>query len=262
MKKVYLLVIICISFFTFSACGRVYPDVNFYFVQITDTHLGCKDNLERTEKIIEKINALPFKVEFVVHTGDIFNDNIEDANAVDAAKGLFSKLKVPIHFIAGNHDISAEKAKSTYVKNFGRLDYVEENNNIFCIFACVEPLLDDSNSNDADFFKWFESALQKAENKPVFVFSHEPAGLDYYDNSFHHPWPIETEKRWVELVNSYHVKAVITGHFHRDEFHWLGNVPLFVCEPVSNWLGRQAAFRVYQYKNGRLDYFTQYIDTY
>ncbi len=267
MKKVYPLIVFCVAVFSFSAFGQQEKDVSlgtldtgFYFAQITDTHLGQQGNLERTEKVIEKINALPFKVEFVVLTGDIFSDNIEDANVVTAAKQVFSKLKSPIYFVAGNHDIDNKKAESIYVNNFGQLNYTEEKNNVFCIFVCVEPLLDDSNSNDADFFKWFESSLRKAENKPVIVFCHEPAGLDFYNNSFHNPWPLESEKEWVKLINSRNVKAVIAGHFHRDELHWIGDVPLYIGQPVSSWLGRQATFRVYQYRNGRISYFTQYVE--
>lgn len=264
MKKIYLVVIFSIAVFVFSSSGLAKDsnsaDAGFYFVQITDTHLGEADNIERTKTIIKKINVLPVKVEFVVLTGDVFINNIENANMVGAAKAVFAELKPPIYFVAGNHDLNTDSAKAIYINNFGQLNYTEEKNGVFFIFAYVEPLLDNFAGNDAEFFKWFEDALQKAGKQPVIVFCHEPAGLDFYDNSFHRPWPAGAEKKWIDLINSHNVKAVIAGHFHRDEFHWLGNVPMFVCEPVSGWLGRQAAFRVYQYKNGRLEYSTQYLD--
>ena len=262
MKKINLFVIVCI--FTFSAFGEqggnVTADANFYFVQITDTHLYLKENLERTREIIEQINLLPFKVEFVVNTGDIMSDNIEGANAVKEAKKVFSKLKSPIYFVAGNHDASNEKAKAVYIKNFGPLNYVKENNNVVFIFIYTNSPQNDSNVLNTDFFKWFKKSLDDAKGKPVVVFRHIPAGLDFYDNSYHSPRPIATEKKFADMINTYNVKAVITGHFHRDELHWLGNVPMYVCSPVSEWLGRQAAFRIYQYENGKISYSTQYID--
>jgi UDP-2,3-diacylglucosamine pyrophosphatase LpxH len=64
----------------------------------------------------------------------------------------------------------------------------------------------------------------------------------------------------VKLINSYNVKAVIAGHFHRDELHWLENVPLYVSSPVAGYWGRQATFRIYEYSNGKIGYRTQYIE--
>jgi hypothetical protein len=53
---------------------------------------------------------------------------------------------------------------------------------------------------------------------------------------------------------------VIAGHFHRDELHWVGDVPLFVCAPLAGYWGRQGSYRIYEYKDGRLGYRTQYLE--
>ena len=65
---------------------------------------------------------------------------------------------------------------------------------------------------------------------------------------------------WEKLVNTHNVKAVIAGHFHRDEFHWLGHVPLYVSGPVANFWNRNATFRLYEYRNGQIGYRTQYLE--
>ena len=49
---------------------------HFYFVQMTDSHFGADDNLERGRRLVELINQLPVPVEFVAHTGDILADLI------------------------------------------------------------------------------------------------------------------------------------------------------------------------------------------
>ncbi|MDD5011911.1 MAG: metallophosphoesterase [Phycisphaerae bacterium] len=264
MKKLYLSITIFVFFLGVAVHCRA-EDSNslthsFYFVQIADMHLSHRENFDRTGKIIEKINALPFKVEFVVNTGDSFNDNIEDANVVKEALKLFSRLKSPIYYIAGNHDIDSEKSKTIYIRDFGQLNYVKEIDNVVFIFAYTNHK-NDPNSLNAEFFNWLEISLKKAEDKPVIIFQHIPAGRDFYNNKFYDSWPIEAEKKWIELINSHKVKAVIAGHFHRNELHWFGGVPLYVGEPISLWLGRQAAFRVYEYKDGKIGYFTQYLDT-
>lgn len=264
MKKICFLTILFALSLGFVTSGLAKDsnslESSFYFVQITDTHLEDNDNFERAEKIIEKINALPFKVEFVIHTGDIFSDNIGDESALKAAKELFAGLKAPIYYVAGNHDIKSEKTKNIYITNFGQLNYVKQSNGIVLIFIYTNHPKNDSDVFNADFFKWFEDSLKSARNKPVIVFQHIPAGKDFYTNMFYKPLPAKVEKKWHALINKYKVKAVIAGHFHRDELHWFGKVPLYVAGPVSKWLGRQASYRIYEYKDGKIDYSTQYLD--
>jgi predicted Fe-Mo cluster-binding NifX family protein len=33
-----------------------------------------------------------------------------------------------------------------------------------------------------------------------------------------------------------------------------------VCPPVANYFGRQSTFRIYEYKNGKVGYRTQYLE--
>lgn len=47
------------------------PGARFHFVQITDTHLGKRDHLERTRRLVERINQLPYELACVVHTGSL-----------------------------------------------------------------------------------------------------------------------------------------------------------------------------------------------
>ena len=75
----------------------------------------------------------------------------------------------------------------------------------------------------------------------------------------HSGWKKEIRNKWVELLNQYNVKAVITGHFHRDEHHWLGKVPLYVYSPISGYWDRQLTYRIYEYRDAKIGYRTQYI---
>ncbi|MDY6906314.1 MAG: hypothetical protein SWH61_16705 [Thermodesulfobacteriota bacterium] len=55
----------------------------------------------------------------------------------------------------------------------------------------------------------------------------------------------EIKEKWKTLINTYNVKAIVAGHFHRDELHWLGDVPVYIAPPVAGYWGRKAAFRIY-----------------
>ena len=96
-------------------------------------------------------------------------------------------------------------------------------------------------------------------NMPVIICHHRPSIEDFYMNEMHPGWPVHKKGRWEHLINSHNVKAVLAGHFHKDEQHWLGNVPLYIAPPMSNDFGRQATFRIYEYRNGKLSYRTQYL---
>ena len=105
--------ILGILLLTLGSCLQTSPNsvvtpesgAQFYFVHITDTHFGDANHYARTEKIIELVNDLPMEIKCVVHTGDITSDNILQDSIVTRGLAILSELEVPIHYVAGNHDI-------------------------------------------------------------------------------------------------------------------------------------------------------------
>ena len=264
---------ICLSFllFVLAFCAACFltafsEDIkgsHFYFVQITDTHFGDNHHFERTRKIVEQINRLPMKIEFVVHTGDIVMDNIEDENTVAQGLDILKNIRVPVHYVPGNHDILQKKLKRThnmYKEYFGGLVSRATYGGVTFIFLYTEPLAEGFHVDGYQPMKQLESILKKVGDRPAIIFHHRPSVGDFYKNRMHNGWNPEVQNRWIALINSYNVQAVIAGHFHRDEHHWLGEVPLYVSPPVAGYYGRQAAFRIYEYKKGKVGYRTQYVE--
>lgn len=250
-------------FFGLSSYANNQQDNHFYFVQMTDTHFDHGDHLKRTKKVVAEINHLPMPIQCVVHTGDITMDRITDEKITDAGLSIFKNLKVPIHFVAGNHDILPEKLKKTcklFDEKFGGLISQAEYHHVLFVFICTEPLRKSFTIKNYHPLKQLEAMLKNADGKPVIIFHHAPSVDDFYNNTKHKGWNTGMKKKWIELINAYNVKAVIAGHFHRDEHHWLGNVPLYVCPPVAGYWGRQATYRIYEYRNGKIGYRTQYIE--
>lgn len=113
-------------------------EVLLTFVHISDTHIAMNDNTtfrrehysERilkwmeearagideesshanppvlpsvaNRKLVAEINRLPFDVDFVLHTGDIMTD--PEPDEYTAVKEIMDELRVPIHYLVGNHD--------------------------------------------------------------------------------------------------------------------------------------------------------------
>lgn len=244
---------------------------HFYFAQMTDIHFGADDNTARAAKAVDDINRLPMKVECVVVTGDIFDENILDPKVVDTALGTLKQIKVPVHYVAGNNDIvegdnvadgdRVAARREAFVKSFGPLASKAEHGGVVFLMVCAEPLRGDVKIPGYDPIKWLDGALKDSGDKPVIIFTHEPDDEDFWANTMHPGWPKESRDRWEALIKSHgNVKAVITGHFHRDELHWIGSVPEFVCAPVASHFGRQNTYRVYEYTDGKIGYRTVYLN--
>ena len=236
-------------------------------MQITDLHIGGgTDHVQRANAAIDAINALPVTVEFVLVTGDLSRDNLWDTNAVARISRLLARIHAPVHVIPGNHDLPANRwddSTNAYVQAFGPLQTNFTCHGVVFLALCDETLHDERTTSahpDCDPLGWLEGQLQAASNQAVIVVNHRPCVEDFHNNEFHPGWPPATRQRWTDLLNKYHVRAEIVGHFHRDELYWLGDVPLYVAAPLAGYYGRQASFRLYTWKDGRLSYRTVYLE--
>lgn len=238
---------------------------HFYFVQMTDIHFGDDDNAARAAKVVDDINHLPMKAECVVITGDIVSENILDSKIVEMALNTMKPLKAPVHYIAGNNDIlkigDTAATRDVYVKSFGPLTLKAEYNGVIFLMLYTEPLRRPVNIPGYDPLKWLAQALKDAGKKPVIIFTHSPVDDDFWGNEIRSlGWPKETRNKWEALIKSHNVKAVVTGHFHRDELHWISNTPEFVSAPIASSFGRQITYRLYEYTDGKIDYRTIYLN--
>jgi 3',5'-cyclic-AMP phosphodiesterase len=84
------------------------------FAQISDTHIGPTADfsalevvtLPCLEKMIAALNKLPFRPDFVVHSGDVVAFPNPDSYRLAAL--AFEKLEMPIYFTGGNHDQASD----------------------------------------------------------------------------------------------------------------------------------------------------------
>lgn len=81
-----------------------------FFAHISDTHFGPIPEYGRhgflaypcAVRLVEILNALPVKPDFVVHTGDVATD--PDDRSYALADGVFAQMRLPIYYATGNHD--------------------------------------------------------------------------------------------------------------------------------------------------------------
>lgn len=115
------------------------PTEPVYFVHISDSHIGPTVDYTRhghnpyecAKALVDHLNALPTKPDFVIHTGDIVADPSYEAYALAAE--IFSALEVPVYFVNGNHDRAKDihrylpmGAKKMLSRNLDLLTYAFE----------------------------------------------------------------------------------------------------------------------------------------
>ncbi len=262
MLKIKYFTILFYFLFILISIGKSQNNEQFHFVQITDSHLGYEKHNILMRKIVYSINNLPMQIDFIVHTGDIFQDNILNKKKTETALEIFNKLEAPIYFVPGNHDILHDNYSSThkaYIEYFNRTDTAFIHKNIQLIFVYTESFRDNLIPNYNEKLKWFKETLNINKSIEKIVFHHSPSVDDFYNNKMHNGWDNEKRMEWEKILNSNNVKAVIAGHFHRGEMHWLGDVPLYISPSIAGFWGRQASYRIYTYDSGKLSYRTVYI---
>jgi len=94
----------------------------FSFVQISDSHIGFNkpanpDVGATLREAIGRINAMPVAPAFVVHTGDI--THLAKPAEFDAAAEILKELKLPVHYIPGEHDVLDGDTKG-YLARYGK----------------------------------------------------------------------------------------------------------------------------------------------
>src|SRR5258707_8113716 len=81
------------------------------FLQISDSHVGFDkpanpNALGTLEEAVNKINALPVRPSFIIHTGDI--THLSKPSEFDDADRVISQARLHVHYGPGEHDVLDE----------------------------------------------------------------------------------------------------------------------------------------------------------
>jgi 3',5'-cyclic AMP phosphodiesterase CpdA len=92
------------------------------FLQISDSHVGfakpVNPNVKGTlEEAISRVNAMPVKPSFLLHTGDI--THLSKPSEFDDAEHIISQAGLDVHYVPGEHDV-LDPAVKLFLERFGR----------------------------------------------------------------------------------------------------------------------------------------------
>lgn len=188
---------------------------------LTDTHLGAKNNstewldiMEDSHRnfIIPTIKQNYKEGDILIHCGDLF-DNRSSINlkVLDVGIKCYEEISkiLPIHIIAGNHDIYFKN--STEITSIDTLKWVPN------IYVYKEPEVFKFGNNDILLMPWRKDIQEETETLEKFrdefnctyAFMHGTFSLIKYNKYVNIE---ESEGTSVSSANGF--KRVITGHIH------------------------------------------------
>lgn len=197
------------------------------FVHISDTHISHDPTYAIPEAayhptvgaqaLVDQINKLPFKPDFVLHTGDIAFD--PEPQSYQVAKKVFSKLQYPIYYLTGNHDnaqmLQSIVAEAKDIKP--KFDYEFELKGIQ--FVCLDsngPAPFAGGSLTAEQLTWLENICKADDSRALVVAIHHnvlPIGAPFWDSFMR---MTNGEAFHQTLLHAKHrIRGVFSGHVHQ-----------------------------------------------
>jgi 3',5'-cyclic AMP phosphodiesterase CpdA len=201
---------------------------DFTFVQISDSHIGF-DHAPNTdvtgtyEQAVARINALPQRPAFVVHTGD--HVHLSTADEFDTVKQITGTIRTDRTFhVPGEHDVFVDGGK-LYRRFFGRgahgsgyysFDYKGVH---FLALANVQASESETNAAanglgrlGAEQIAWVERDLKHlSADTPVVVFGHVPLLAVYPKWG----WATADSAHVLKALKRFSSVTVLNGHIHQ-----------------------------------------------
>ncbi len=265
MRKCLLLLVFGIQPVSGAAAG-LGPEKPLTFVVMADPQFGMfSDNAEtaweeeRFERAVELLNLI--NPAFVVVCGDLVNRPADDTQA-DVLLKMASRIKAPVYWVPGNHDIGntpTRKNLDWYRRRFGKDRYCFSHSS-YRFLVLNSPLLFDPTDLQAeaeDQWRWLSSELLKDKRAPFSaVFLHHPPFMKSPDEKDAYTvLPKQRRNRLLELLKQGGVRAVFTGHHHRNNVTSFGSIPIVTVGPVGKPLGPDpSGFMVVHLRGKRLYY--------
>jgi 3',5'-cyclic AMP phosphodiesterase CpdA len=205
-----------------SAAAAELPKDAFTFLQISDSHIGFNkpvnpDPVATLREAIAKINAMPVKPAFMLHTGDITHlskdKEFDDADQVIKSSGLTT------FYVPGEHDVIDEGTGKAYLQRYGKdakgagWHSFDKNGIHFIGLVNVVNLKSGGLGNlGNDQLEWLEDDVKGlSASTPIVVFAHIPLWTVYPEWG----WGTEDGARALEYLKRFGSVTVLNGHIHQ-----------------------------------------------
>src|SRR6516225_1668069 len=200
------------------------------FLQISDSHVGFDkpanpNALGTLEEAIAKVNALPQKPAFMIHTGDI--SHLSKEKEFDDADHIISQSRLDVHYVPGEHDLIDPDQGKIYRERYGRT----ANGVHFIGLVNVVDLKAGGLGNlGNEQLEWLENDVRgRSASTPVVVFAHIPLWTVYQDWG----WGTEDSAQALSYLKKFGSVTVLNGHIHQVMQKVEGNVTFHTARSTA-----------------------------
>jgi len=209
-------------------------------VQISDTHIGFDkaanpDTQGTLRAAIAKINALPARPAFAIHTGDITHLSKDDE--FDTADQMLKALNVPIFYTPGEHDTLDEGNGKVFLGRYGKgtwgtgwRSFDASGVHFLGLVNTVGLNKDGQGRLGAEQIAWIEKDVAHlASSTPLVVYAHMPL-FDAYV-----PWgwgTVDAPAAFAPLRRFGSV-TVLNGHIHQVITKTEGNITFHTARSTA-----------------------------
>jgi len=214
--------------------GKKAANASFSFVQISDSHIGFDkpantDVSATLQAAIARIQALPHKPDFILHTGDL--THLSKPTEFDALDQLLKSTGVDVVYVPGEHDVIDNGRQ--FLERYGQTPdggrkkgsgwFSFDHSGVhFVGLVNVTDLKPGGMGNlGHEQLEWLEDDLKaKSSSTPLVVFAHVPLWAVYPQWG----WGTDDSAQALAYMKRFGSVTVLNGHIHQIMQKVEGNV--------------------------------------
>jgi 3',5'-cyclic AMP phosphodiesterase CpdA len=204
---------------------------SIFFAQISDSHIGFnkeanKDVTATLQEAVAKVNALPQRPAFVLHTGDI--TQLAKPEEFDTARQVLTGIKSErIFYVPGEHDVATDNGAS-YLQRYGKgtqgggwYSFDHSGVHFVGLVNVLNLKAGGLGSLGADQIAWLKKDVARLANStPIVLFAHVPLWTVYPEWG----WGTDDSEQALALLKRFASVTVLNGHIHQIMQKVEGNV--------------------------------------
>jgi 3',5'-cyclic AMP phosphodiesterase CpdA len=216
------------------------PLGGFSFVQISDSHIGFskepnKDVTATLQEAINRINALPQRPAFVLHTGDL--THLAKPDEFDTVAQVLQGVKAgETFYVPGEHDVFTDDGK-LYLERHGKgtrgsgwqsFDY--QGVHFIGLVNVLNLKAGGLGVLGNEQLDWLKDDVARLTNStPIVVFAHVPLWTVYPKWG----WGTEDSEQALALLKRFGSVTVLNGHIHQILQKVEGNVTFHTARSTA-----------------------------
>jgi 3',5'-cyclic-AMP phosphodiesterase len=205
-----------------SGHGKAGKGGDFSFVQISDSHIGFNkpanpDVTATLQAAINKINGMPNKPDFIIHTGDL--SQLSKPSEFDTLEQVLQGASAKqVYYVPGEHDMLSDNGEQ-FLERYGKgtkgsgwYSFDQKGVHFVGLVNVANLKAGGMGSLGHEQLEWLEADLKgRSASTPIVLFAHIPLWTIYPDWG----WGTDDSQQALSYVKRFGSVTVLNGHIHQ-----------------------------------------------